>query len=85
MILTAPAKGDIPNIVFGINHEQVGDEESILSAASCTTNAIAPVLQAVHAEFGILSGHMQFVHAYTNDQNLIDNFHKKEPPVARLQ
>ena len=78
VILTAPAKGDIPNIVFGINHEQVGDEESILSAASCTTNAIAPVLQAVHAEFGILSGHMQSVHAYTNDQNLIDNFHKKE-------
>ncbi len=78
VVLTAPAKDDIPNIVFGINHESVGVEENILSAASCTTNAIVPVLKAVNEEFGIQSGHMQSVHAYTNDQNLIDNYHKKQ-------
>jgi glyceraldehyde 3-phosphate dehydrogenase len=78
VVLTAPAKGDIPNIVFGINHEETSLDERILSAASCTTNAIVPILKAVNDEFGIISGHMQSVHAYTNDQNLIDNYHKKQ-------
>lgn len=77
VLLTAPGKGDIPNIVYGINHQTLSPEERIVSAASCTTNAIVPVLKVIHDEFGVVSGHMETVHAYTNDQNLIDNFHKK--------
>ena len=74
-LLTAPAKGDIKNIVFGINDDILGDD-SIVSAASCTTNAIVPVLQVIKDEYGINGGHIETVHSYTNDQNLIDNFHK---------
>jgi len=77
VLLTAPGKGDIPNIVYGINHDSLDPNERIVSAASCTTNAIVPVLKVVHDRFGIASGHVETVHAYTNDQNLIDNFHKK--------
>lgn len=76
VLLTAPGKGDIKNIVYGVNHELMNSDDQILSAASCTTNAIVPVLKAVNDEFGIKSGHMETVHAYTNDQNLIDNYHK---------
>lgn len=77
VILTAPGKGDIPNIVSGINDSAVTPGERILSAASCTTNAIVPVLKVLNDRFGIVSGHIETVHAYTNDQNLIDNYHKK--------
>ena len=77
VILTAPGKGGIKNIVAGINHRDIEPSDNILAAASCTTNAIVPVLKAVNDRFGIVSGHMETVHAYTNDQNLIDNFHKK--------
>ncbi len=76
VILTAPGKGDIKNIVYGINHHDITEEDRILSAASCTTNAITPVLKAINDEFGIEDGHMETVHSYTNDQNLIDNYHK---------
>lgn len=76
VLLTAPAKGDVKNIVHGINHDSIDDEDRLLSAASCTTNAIAPVLKALNDEFGVVNGHMETVHAYTNDQNLIDNYHK---------
>ncbi|PVY75452.1 glyceraldehyde 3-phosphate dehydrogenase [Tamilnaduibacter salinus] len=76
VLLTAPGKGDIKNIVYGINDQDVTEDDRILSAASCTTNAITPVLKAIHDEFGINGGHMETVHAYTNDQNLIDNYHK---------
>ena len=76
VLLTAPGKGDIKNIVYGVNHELMNSDDQILSAASCTTNAIVPVLKAVNDEFGIKSGPMETVHAYTNDQNLIDNYHK---------
>ncbi|MCI2264225.1 glyceraldehyde-3-phosphate dehydrogenase [Sediminivirga luteola] len=75
VLLTAPGKGDIPNIVYGINHEQIG-EDTIVSAASCTTNAITPVLKVLNDRFGVRNGHVETVHSYTNDQNLIDNFHK---------
>ena len=74
-LLTAPAKGDIKNIVFGIN-DDILEDDSIVSAASCTTNAIVPVLQVVKDKYGINGGHIETVHSYTNDQNLIDNFHK---------
>ncbi len=77
VVLTAPGKGDIPNIVYGINHDAITDEQAILSAASCTTNAIVPVLKLIHDRFGIEQGHIETCHAYTNDQNLIDNYHDK--------
>ena len=76
VILTAPAKGNLKNIVYGINDNILEDEDSIISAASCTTNAIVPVLKAVNDKYIIKGGHIETVHAYTNDQNLIDNFHK---------
>ena len=75
-ILTAPGKGNIKNIVHGVNHDEIKPEDKILSAASCTTNAITPVLKALDEEFGISNGHVETVHSYTNDQNLIDNYHK---------
>jgi glyceraldehyde 3-phosphate dehydrogenase len=77
VLLTAPGKGDIRNIVCGVNDAEIGDDR-MLSAASCTTNAIVPPLKAVHDEFGIVDGHIETVHAYTNDQNLIDNYHSAE-------
>lgn len=76
VLLTAPGKGDIPNIVYGINNKTLDPEERIVSAASCTTNAIVPVLKVMHERFGIASGHVESCHSYTNDQNLIDNYHK---------
>lgn len=78
VLLTAPAKGDIPNIVTGINDADFNfSEETIFSNASCTTNAIIPVLKIVEDNFGIEKGHIETVHSYTNDQNLLDNYHKK--------
>ena len=77
VILTAPGKGDIPNVVFGVNNELLNEAENVFSAASCTTNAIVPALKAVHDKFGIVNGHVETCHSYTNDQNLIDNYHKK--------
>jgi glyceraldehyde 3-phosphate dehydrogenase len=76
VLLTAPAGDDIPNIVYGINHQEITPDRKIISAASCTTNAIVPVLKCLLDEYGIKSGHVETVHAYTNDQNLIDNYHK---------
>ena len=77
VLLTAPGKG-IPNIVHGVNHlENNPDDIDIFSAASCTTNAITPVLKAIEDTFGVKSGHLETIHAYTNDQNLVDNFHSK--------
>ncbi len=75
VLLTAPGKGDIKNVVFGINHQDT-DGEKVVSAASCTTNAIVPVLKVVNEQFGVRSGHVETVHSYTNDQNLLDNYHK---------
>lgn len=76
VLLTAPAKGDIKNIVYGVNQDMILPEDKIISAASCTTNAITPVLKALNDEFGIRNGHVETIHSYTNDQNLIDNYHK---------
>lgn len=75
VLLTAPGKGDIKNVVFGVNEKDIQTEDTIISAASCTTNAITPVLKAVNDKYGITSGHIETVHSFTNDQNLIDNFH----------
>ena len=77
VVLTAPGKG-IPNIVYGVNHSEIDiDKETIVSAASCTTNAIVPILKTIEDEYGIVKGHIESIHAYTNDQNLLDNYHKK--------
>ena len=78
VMLTAPGKGDIKNIVYGINNGEIKAEDNIVSAASCTTNAIVPVLKSVMEKYGIIHGHVETVHSYTNDQNLIDNYHKGE-------
>jgi glyceraldehyde 3-phosphate dehydrogenase len=75
VLLTAPGKGSLKNIVAGINDDIIEDSDTIISAASCTTNAIAPPLKALDDEFGIVAGHVETVHAYTNDQNLSDNYH----------
>ncbi|MFM2285977.1 MAG: hypothetical protein RLZZ543_1474 [Bacteroidota bacterium] len=78
VLLTAPGKGDIPNVVHGVNHASFDHSaETIFSAASCTTNAIVPVLQVISKNLGISSGHIETIHSYTNDQNLLDNYHKK--------
>jgi len=77
VLLTAPGKG-VPNIVHGVNHKENNpDEIDIFSAASCTTNAISPVLKVLEDNFGINKGHLETIHAYTNDQNLVDNMHSK--------
>jgi glyceraldehyde 3-phosphate dehydrogenase len=75
VLVTAPGKGDLKNIVFGINHHTLTAEDTIVSAASCTTNAITPMLKVINDRFGILHGHVETVHSFTNDQNLTDNFH----------
>ena len=77
VVPTAPGKGDIKNIVCGVNTDLIEQDDRILAAASCTTNAIVPILKAMDDKYEIVHGHMETVHAYTNDQNLIDNYHKK--------
>ncbi len=77
VLLTAPGK-EVPNVVYGINHTDLDlENETIFSAASCTTNAISPILKVINDKYGVEKGHIETVHAYTNDQNLLDNFHKK--------
>lgn len=78
VVLTAPGKGDVPNIVHGVNHRGLDLSEQIVSCASCTTNAIVPPLKAMDDEYGIVRGHVETVHSFTNDQNLLDNFHKAD-------
>ena len=77
VLLTAPAGGEIKNVVYGVNNDTIGDD-TIVSAASCTTNAITPSLKVLHDEYGIENGHVETIHAFTNDQNLIDNYHKAD-------
>ncbi|MEX0812841.1 MAG: glyceraldehyde-3-phosphate dehydrogenase [Chitinophagales bacterium] len=77
VLFTAPGK-DLPDIVYGVNNEVAENrDENIYTAASCTTNCIAPVLKVIEDEIGIEKGHVETVHSYTNDQNLLDNYHKK--------
>ena len=77
VLLTAPGSG-VPNIVYGVNHNEYNpDQVDIFSAASCTTNAITPILKVIEDELGVVKGHLETIHAYTNDQNLVDNMHKK--------
>lgn len=78
VVLTAPCKGEgVSTVVVGVNNDRVQPEQSLYSAASCTTNAIVPTLKVMQEAFGIESGHLETVHSFTNDQNLIDNYHPK--------
>ena len=77
VIISAPAKGDVKTIVYGVNEETLDGSETIISAASCTTNCLAPVVNVLNNEFGIKKGFMTTVHAYTNDQTVLDVAHKK--------
>ena len=78
VLLTAPGKGSLKNIVAGINCSEIEPTDKMVSAASCTTNAIVPALKLLNDSFGIVRGHVETVHAYTNDQNLIDNYHSAD-------
>ncbi|MGP6173749.1 glyceraldehyde-3-phosphate dehydrogenase [Corynebacterium sp. A21] len=75
VVLTAPGKGELKNVVYGINHGDITAEDKIVTAASCTTNGITPVLKVINDRYGVEHGHVETVHSFTNDQNLIDNFH----------
>ena len=80
VLLTAPGKGDIPNVVYGVNQDACNlntEEEQVFSAASCTTNAVVPILYVIEKELGVVRGHIETIHSYTNDQNLLDNYHNK--------
>ncbi len=77
VVISAPAKGNVKTIVYGVNEEILDGSEKIISAASCTTNCLAPILKIVNDNFGIKRGYMTTVHAYTNDQSILDVTHKK--------
>lgn len=77
VIISAPAKGDLKTIVYNVNEDTLDGSEQIISAASCTTNCLAPVLHVLEKEFGVVKGYMTTVHAYTNDQTILDVAHKK--------
>lgn len=76
VIISAPAKGDLKTIVYNVNHTELDGTETVISAASCTTNCLAPVAKVLDEKFGIVKGFMTTVHAYTNDQNTLDGPHK---------
>lgn len=78
VVLTAPGKGDVLNVVHGVNHDMIKQDEQIISCASCTTNAIVPPLKAMADEYGVLRGHVETIHSFTNDQNLLDNYHSSD-------
>lgn len=77
VLISAPGKGDLKTIVYNVNHETLTSEDKVVSGASCTTNCLAPVAKVLNDKFGIVKGFMTTVHAYTNDQNILDNSHKK--------
>ncbi|MBR2708275.1 MAG: type I glyceraldehyde-3-phosphate dehydrogenase [Bacilli bacterium] len=77
VIISAPAKGDLKTIVYGVNENILDGTEEVISAASCTTNCLAPVVNVLNKEFGINKGYMTTVHAYTNDQSILDLAHPK--------
>lgn len=77
VIISAPGKGDMKTIVYNVNSDTLDGSEEIISAASCTTNCLAPVAKVLDEAFGIEKGFMTTVHAYTNDQTILDVAHKK--------
>lgn len=83
VIISAPATGDLKTVVFNVNHEILDGDETVISAASCTTNCLAPMAKAIHDAFHIEYGLMTTIHAYTNDQNTLDSPHRKDDRRAR--
>jgi glyceraldehyde 3-phosphate dehydrogenase len=83
VVISAPAKGDLKTIVYGVNHDILDGSETIISGASCTTNCLAPVAKVLNDNFGIVKGFMTTIHAYTNDQNILDAPHKKDINARR--
>ena len=83
VIISAPAKGDVKTVVYNVNHNILDGSEQIISAASCTTNCLAPVAKVINDNFGIEKGYMTTVHAYTNDQVILDVAHKKGIKASR--
>jgi glyceraldehyde 3-phosphate dehydrogenase len=77
VVISAPATGDLKTVVFNVNHDILDGKETIISCASCTTNCLAPMAKALHDNFGIVTGLMTTIHAYTNDQNTLDAPHPK--------
>ena len=83
VVISAPAKGDLKTIVYGVNHDVLDGSETIISGASCTTNCLAPVAKVLNDNFGIVKGFMTTIHAYTNDQNILDAPHSKDINARR--
>ncbi len=77
VILSAPGKGEMKTVVYNVNHDILSGTEQVISAASCTTNCLAPLAKILDDNFGIVKGYMTTVHAYTNDQTILDVAHKK--------
>ncbi|MCZ2223162.1 MAG: type I glyceraldehyde-3-phosphate dehydrogenase [Chitinophagales bacterium] len=77
VVISAPATGDLKTVVFNVNHQILDGSETIISCASCTTNCLAPMAKVLSDTYGILTGHMTTIHAYTNDQNTLDAPHPK--------
>jgi glyceraldehyde 3-phosphate dehydrogenase len=82
VLISSPAKGDDLTVVYGVNHDQIKRQHTVISNASCTTNCLAPIAQVLHQEIGIANGFMTTIHAYTGDQNIVDSSHK-DPYRAR--
>ena len=76
VLISAPASGADFTVVYGVNHDKLKDEHLVVSNASCTTNCLAPMAKVMHDTFGLISGNMTTIHAYTGDQNILDNSHK---------
>jgi glyceraldehyde 3-phosphate dehydrogenase len=76
VLVSAPAEGADITVCYKVNHEQLRPEHEVVSNASCTTNCLAPVAKVLHDAVGIVRGHMTTIHSFTNDQNLLDVFHK---------
>ena len=77
VVISAPATGELKTIVYNVNHTTLDGSETIISCASCTTNCLAPMAKTLHDNFGIVTGIMSTIHAYTNDQNTLDAPHPK--------
>ena len=77
VVISAPATGDLKTVVFNVNHQILDGSEKIISGASCTTNCLAPMAKVLDEQFGLVTGHMTTIHAYTNDQNTLDAPHPK--------
>ncbi|MCB0741440.1 MAG: type I glyceraldehyde-3-phosphate dehydrogenase, partial [Chitinophagaceae bacterium] len=77
VVISAPATGDLKTVVYNVNHEILDGSETIISCASCTTNCLAPMAKVLNDKYGIVTGLMTTIHAYTNDQNTLDGPHPK--------